>query len=278
MNQGFDQIFSPSSKKILKLALDEDIGNSDVTSELLIPKQTKAEAIIKAKEDGIFCGAPLITEIFKLVDASIQTKIMVEDGQSIKNNRIVTRLSGPLHAILKAERTALNFLGLLSGVATETRKYVHSVKNSSVLILDTRKTLPLLRQFVKYAVRIGGGRNHRMGLFDALFVKENHRRFGRLEKLIPHKYNFQIEVRNMNELRHALTLSPRVILFDNFKPDRLQRAVSYARARKPEIILEASGGITLSNVAHYAAMGVDCISIGALTHSVKSFDFSLLVL
>ena len=184
-------------------------------------------------------------------------------------------LEGRVHSILKAERTALNFLGHLSGIAAETRRFVERVRKYRVKIFDTRKTLPLWRGLQKYAVRAGGGHNHRFGLWDEIFVKGNHRPCGDLSKLkhVPRK--FVIEVRNLKELKQALTFRPRVILFDNFSPKALTRAVKVARGADPKVILEASGGITLQNVARFAAAGVDQISAGSLTHSVKSIDFSL---
>lgn len=273
----FRKIFSDRAAQLLQIALKEDTGSRDLTSELLIDKPTVAKAAIYAKERGILCGTPVVEEIFRLLDPSLKIHKRIKEGRPFKKNAVVLTLHGNLRAILKGERTALNFLGHLSGIASLTGQFVQSVKKDSVLILDTRKTLPLLREFEKYAVRIGDGKNHRMGLFDAVLVKENHRRYGDLNRLKRYRYKFEIEVRNLKELHEALSYKPRVILFDNFKPDQLRRAVRIARSRNPEIILEASGGINLDNVAHYAAMGVDCISIGALTHSVRSLDFSLLV-
>ncbi len=182
-----------------------------------------------------------------------------------------------MRSILRAERTVLNLLSHLCGVATRTRQFVEKVKKYPVFILDTRKTMPLWREAEKYAVKAGGGKNHRMGLYDAIFVKENHRPYGQLARLRQYAGKFEIEVRNLRELTEAFILRPRVILLDNFKPHLLREAVMLARKTHPEIILEASGGVTLQNVGQYAATGVDWISVGSLTHSVPAIDFSLLI-
>ncbi|HTL48214.1 MAG TPA: carboxylating nicotinate-nucleotide diphosphorylase [Verrucomicrobiae bacterium] len=271
--------FIPSEKTraLLRAAFDEDFGRGDLTSELVVSKTAVATAKIFAREPGIFCGAPALLEIFKCADPALRAEFPVKEGAKFRKNTVVLILEGPVQSILRAERTALNLLGHLSGIATMTRAFVDAVKGYPVLILDTRKTMPLWRELEKYAVRAGGGRNHRMGLYDAVFVKENHRPYGDLKKLSGFKGSVEIEVRNREELREAVKLHPRVILFDNFPPFRLKQVVQIARRLAPETILEASGGITLENVGHYAAMGVDWISVGALTHSVRSLDFSLLL-
>ncbi|MFZ5801826.1 MAG: carboxylating nicotinate-nucleotide diphosphorylase [Candidatus Omnitrophota bacterium] len=277
MTRAFHEIFSVTAKERLRMALEEDVGPKDITSEILVPKTATAKAVILAKETGILCGAPVVKEIFYIVDPSVEVRFLMEEGRKFTRNRRVMEIEGNVRSILQAERTALNFLGRLSGVATKTHAFVQQVKADLVFILDTRKTTPLLREFEKYAVRIGGGKNHRMGLHDAIFVKENHRRFGDLEKLKRYRHQFEIEVRNMKELKEALALAPQVILFDNFKPAALHRAVRYTRRKQPHVILEASGGISMENVAHYSAMGIDWISVGGLTHSLRTIDFSLLI-
>ncbi|MDD5217532.1 MAG: carboxylating nicotinate-nucleotide diphosphorylase [Candidatus Omnitrophica bacterium] len=273
----FDKIFSQRARSFLKAALEEDIGSGDITSELLIPKKAHGKAVIIAKQSGIFCGGPVIEELFHIMDPKLRVTFLVDEGNPVKKNRTMVRIHGNIRSILEVERTALNFLGRLSAIATKTKQFIGKVRKDSVLILDTRKTTPLLREFEKYAVRVGGGKNHRMGLYDAILVKENHRPHGDLSKLEKFKNRFEVEVRNMKEFHEVLKLSPQIILFDNFRPSSLRQAVQLARAKKPEVILEASGGITLENVSHYAAMGIDWISIGALTHTIKSLDFSLLV-
>lgn len=277
MQRSFRQLFSARAGALLRLAVREDVGEGDITSRILVPKEATAKAAILARGRGIMAGGPVLREIFRIVDPDLKATLHVNEGKAFRRHQAVVHLEGRVRSILRAERVALNFLAHMAAIATQTQTFVRHVHRNSVLILDTRKTMPLLREFEKYAVRMGGGKNHRMGLYDAIFVKENHRPFGQLEKLKRYRKRFEIEVRNFKELKEALALSPRIILFDNFRPAELRKAVRIARATKPEIILEASGGITLHNVAHYAALGVDWISVGALTHSVPSLDFSLLI-
>lgn len=273
-------VFQPSASTLrwIREAYLEDLGKGDRTTDLLVPESARAEAEIIARSAGVFCGAPVITEVFRAAGKGlVHLDFPVCEGGSFRKNAVVVKIKGPVRAIVKAERTALNFLAHLSGIAAKTKLFVDAVKGHPVLILDTRKTTPLWRELEKYAVRCGGGKNHRMGLYDAVFVKENHRLYGDLRKLEHVRGQFEIEVRNQAELREALRYQPRVILFDNFTPARLNQAVHFCRKVSPETTLEASGGITLENVAHYAAMGVDWISVGALTHSVKAQDYSLLL-
>lgn len=269
---------SLKARQHLKEALAEDLGGGDVTSNRLIPSGARANAVILARESGIFCGTPFLKELFRIADPKLKANFLIREGRPFRKNQTVVRLEGKVRSILKAERVALNFLGRLSGIATLTAAYVERVRGTRAKIFDTRKTTPLLREFEKYAVKSGGGINHRFGLYDAVLVKENHRRFGNLSKLRTAKGNFEIEVRNLKELSEALALGPRVILFDNFSPARLKEAAGLVRKVNPRIILEASGGITLANVRAFAAAGVDRLSSGALTHSPRSLDFSLLIL
>lgn len=268
---------SAHTRWLLKKALAEDIGSGDITSRILVRPETHGKARIIARESGIFCGGPVVRELFRLSDPELKVEFLVQEGKPFTRSKVVLQAEGCARSILKAERTVLNFLGPLSGIATKTRKFIEKVKGYPVLILDTRKTTPLWRELEKYAVRVGGGRNHRRGLYDAIFVKENHRAKGDLARLKNFPYQFIIEVHSLRELKDALSVKPRGILFDNFSPSLLRKGVRLARRLNPEIILEASGGITLENVAHYAAMGVDWISVGSLTHSVKAVDYSLLI-
>lgn len=267
----------PQTRGRLKAALAEDTGGGDITSNLLIPAAACAKAVIVAREKGVFCGAPVLAELFRIADPGLKARFLVMEGKTFRKNQKVVLLKGKVRSILRAERTALNFLGRLSGIATMTRRYVERIQGSKTQVFDTRKTTPLLREFEKYAVKTGGGQNHRMGLYDAVFVKENHRRFGRLSQLRKVSGHFEIEVRNLKELSQALALNPRVILFDNFSPAKLKEAVTLARKAGRRIILEASGGIRLANIARFAAAGADRISSGALTHSPQCVDFSLLI-
>lgn len=257
----------------LRAALKEDIGKGDVTSSLLIPASARGEAFVVAKENGVFCGEAVTRALFKM--SGVRVKFFVKDGAAFRKGQKLFKIEGRIHSILKTERVVLNLLGHLCGIALQTRKFVRKAKGAR--ILDTRKTTPLWRSLEKYAVRTGGGKNHRMGLYDAVFVKENHRRFGNLRKLFKIARGYEIEVRDLREAVEAVALRPRVILFDNFKTALLKKAVKLVRAADPKIILEASGGITLQNVASYAKTGIDRVSVGSLTHSVRTVDLSLLI-
>jgi nicotinate-nucleotide pyrophosphorylase (carboxylating) len=269
--------FSKNVSEKLRAALHEDIGRGDITSNCLIPGDAAGHAILLAKESGIFCGIPVVRELLRHDDPRIRAQFFIRDGEAFHRGQDVIELKGSVRSILKLERTLVNFLAWLCGIATVTNAYVRAVSGHGVKVLDTRKTTPLWRELEKYAVKIGGGVNHRMGLYDAMLVKENHRPFGDLKKLCRFKNRFVIEVRDFKELREAVDWHPRSILFDNFSPGLLKKAVCWVRSRAPRIVLEASGGITLKNAAKYAASGVDQISVGSITHSVKALDFSLLI-
>jgi nicotinate-nucleotide pyrophosphorylase (carboxylating) len=261
----------------LKEALHEDIGQGDITSNLLIPPHARGKARVIAKARGIFCGERLVREIFKIVDPKVKLEFRVHNGGKLRPGKIVFKMRGNIRSILKAERTLVNCISHLSGIATKTRQFVRRVKKYPALILDTRKTTPLWRELEKVAVQVGGGCNHRQGLDEFLFVKENHRIHGDLKKLRRHSGAFEIEVRSLGELWEAIGLKPKVILLDNFSSKEAKRAAEIVRKEAPEVILEANGGITLENVRKFAAAGVDTISVGSLTHSVKAIDFSLLI-
>lgn len=284
-----------TTRKLLKLALAEDIGRGDITSNLLIPQSARGKAVILAKQSGIFCGEEVVREIFRLADPRLKVKCFVQDGRRFSRGKNVFLLKGNLRLILKAERTALNFLAHLSGIATLTRACVDRVKKYKVAILDTRKTTPLWRELEKYAVRCGGGVNHRRGLWDEILVKDTHwaamnnagadlvsalsKGRPRGASLHQRKFPVEIEVKNLKELANLITaVTPDRILLDNFSVKELKRAVIFVQnhyLRRGAPTLEASGGVTLENVAKIAATGVDRISIGRLTHSAPAIDFSL---
>ncbi len=264
-------------RRLIRQALLEDIGTGDITSNLLVPKKVKGKAVVIAKEAGVFSGAEAVCELFRMTDSKVKIHFRIKDGESFSKNQTLLEIQGNIRSILKSERTMLNLLQHLCGIAATAREFVTKVKKYKVCILDTRKTTPLWRELEKQAVLAGGASNHRMGLYDAIFVKENHRKFGSLNALKKFSGKFEIEVRNAREMMEALIIQPRVILFDNFSPKKLKDAVKIARRCNPKIILEASGGITLRNVQAYAKTDVDYISVGALTHSVKSIDLSLLI-
>lgn len=261
----------------LKESLREDIGSGDITSNLLIPKNAKGTARVIAKEKGIFCGERLVKELCKIADPSIKLEFLVLNGRKFRRRQTIFKMRGNIRSILKVERTMLNLISHLSGISTKTRQFVDKIKKYPVLLLHTRKTTPLWRELEKVAVEVGGGRRHRPGLDSYLLVKENHRRFGNLSKLKRHPRDFEIEARNLKEVREAIALKPRVILLDNFAPKEAKHAVEVIRKEAPGVLIEASGGITLKDVRKYAAAGVNTISVGSITHSVKDVDFSLLI-
>lgn len=267
------------ARPLIKLALAEDIGPGDVTSQSLVGENEVGRGIILAKAHGVIAGLPIAQTVFREVDPRIEFTPLAQDGEPVAPGNPVAEVSGPLRGILSAERTALNFLSRLSGIATFTERFVAAVANYKAVILDTRKTTPGWRQLEKYAVRCGGGRNHRLGLFDMVLIKDNHiAAVGSLraavERVRKARINLPIavEVRTLGELEEALALGVDRVLLDNMDLPTIQEAVRIVGGRVP---LEASGGVTLDNVAEIAATGVDYISVGALTHSAPALDLSL---
>lgn len=273
-------------RDIIKRTLEEDIGRRDITTESIIPQNVFVKAVILAKEDCVICGLGEAALTFRLQDKNIRFKPLVREGDFIKKGKVIARICGRARSILTAERVALNFLSLLSGAATTTRKFVNAVKPYKAKIVDTRKTIPGLRLLEKYAVRIGGGFNHRLSLDEMVLVKDNHlkiirgyKRLGGLEN-VRRNYQVELEVRNLKEFKEALKLKPDIIMLDNMNIEDIKRAVRLRNnlssdPRHPMPKLEASGGIGLKNVKKIASTGVDTISVGALTHSVNSVDISL---
>jgi len=270
--------------QFIKNALAEDVGDGDHTSLSTIPPNTQGKAKLIIKEDGVLAGMELAVEIFKEVDSALKVDVLIQDGAHVKVGDVGLTVSGSTHSILIAERLVLNCMQRMSGIATKTNRIVSLLKDTKTKILDTRKTTPGLRYLEKWAVRIGGGVNHRIGLYDMILIKDNHVDYaGGISNAInaAQKYladqqkslQIEIEVRNIEELSQVLAIGgvDRIML-DNFTFDNLRTAVNLINGR---FITEASGGITEENVAEYAACGVDFISMGALTHSVKSLDISL---
>ncbi|HHE48080.1 MAG TPA: carboxylating nicotinate-nucleotide diphosphorylase [Candidatus Acetothermia bacterium] len=271
-----------AAKPLIDLALAEDVGKGDVTTVATVPEGKEGRAVIIAKAYGIVCGLPIAAEAFRNVDAAIRLTHLASDGEPVAPGDVVAALSGPLRGILTAERTALNFLTHLSGIATLTARFVDVVAPYRAVILDTRKTTPGWRILEKYAVRCGGGRNHRMGLYDMVLIKDNHiAACGSLAEAVRRvraagiSLPIEVEVRTLAELEEALSLGVDRILLDNMDIPTLREAVARAKGR---VELEASGGVGLENAAEIAACGVDYISIGALTHSAPALDFSLEIL
>lgn len=272
-------------KEIIKEALKQDIGRKDITTNILIPKDKNVNALIMAKQKSIVCGISLVKDIFKEIDKNIKLKFYVKDSDSVIPNSKIVLIKGKAYSILQAERTALNFLGHFSGVATETNRFVESVKPYKVKIFDTRKTLPGLRELEKYAVRCGGGYNHRMGLNDMVLIKDNHlsvlkdlsiRNIIKLAKRKkPNSLKIEIEVKNFKQYCDAAIANPDIIMLDNMPVDEVRRIVKFRKEYKLHHLLEVSGNINIGNVHSYAATGVERISVGALTHSAESVDFTL---
>ena len=264
----------------VRTALAEDIGSGDITARLInASKQVTGRIISRA--GGVLCGIPWVNEVYSQLDRGVALNWQLREGDSLKPDLVIARISGPARAVMTGERTALNFLQTLSGTATRTQYYVGLVAHTPVRILDTRKTLPGLRVAQKYAVRIGGGQNHRMGLFDAYLIKENHiiacggirRAVDRARHLMPDK-PVEIEVRNPEQLDEALAACADVIMLDNFEVEDIRRAVAVNAGRSG---LEVSGGIDEQSLVNIAETGVDYVSIGALTKHCRAADLSLLL-
>lgn len=264
---------------LIELAIAEDIGPGDATSEAILPQDLVACGRIVAKEEGVIAGLPVAGAVFSRVDPAISFTPYIHDGEPVRPGDVVAEVNGPARGLLAAERIALNFLQHLSGIATLTRAYVGAVAGSRAIILDTRKTHPGYRVLEKYAVRMGGGSNHRMGLYDMLLVKDNHiEAAGSLTAAVMRARQarpdlpLEVEVKSLDELREALELNVERIMLDNMSPDEMRQAVEMVGGRVP---LEASGGVNLERVAAIAATGVNFISVGALTHSAPALDLSL---
>jgi nicotinate-nucleotide pyrophosphorylase (carboxylating) len=288
----------PQIEEIIDRALAEDLGKGDVTTEALVPGDQQGTGIIVAKEEGILAGIGAANQVFQRVDPELKVEILQEDGARVQPGNKVAKVSGSIASILKAERVALNFLQRLSGIASETNRYVEAVKGLPVRIMDTRKTTPGLRSLEKYAVRVGGGENHRMNLGEGILIKDNHlvalrsqglnikeivararqnaslslRGAKRRSNLQARQTQVEVEVGSVSEALEAMEAGADIIMLDNMTLEDMRKAVKSIHGRA---LVEASGGITLDNVRAVAETGVDFISIGALTHSARALDISL---
>ena len=292
----------PSSKlqieEIIDRALAEDLGKGDVTTEALVPGDRQGTGFIVAKREGILAGINVAKQVFHRVDPELKVEVLLEDGTRVKPGSKVAKVSGSIASVLKAERVALNFLQRLSGIASETNRYVEAVKGLPVRIMDTRKTTPGLRSLEKYAVKAGGGENHRMNLGDGILIKDNHlaalrsqglnikeiiakakqnaplslRGAKRRSNLQAHQTQIEVEVGTVSEALESVEAGANIVMLDNMSLEDMRKAVKSIHGRA---LVEASGGITLGNVWAVAETGVDFISIGALTHSVTALDISL---
>lgn len=271
-------------KKSIARALAEDCNKQDITTGILVPRNQISEACIIAQEEAVICGLEIIKYIFKKLDPKMHFRFYRKDGGKIRKNGRAVFLKGKTHAILSGERVALNFISYLSGISTQTNRFVEEVKTYKVQVMDTRKTIPGIRALAKMAVRVGGGVNHRFNLKEMVMIKDNH--------LVAYKKNGCIkeaiskirektskiiimEVDNLTQFRQTLKACPDIILLDNMSLNQIKKAVALNKKDKNSILLEASGGITLKNIRSIAKTGVDRISVGALTHSPKSIDFSM---
>ena len=265
---------------IVNLALQEDIGDGDITS-LLIADNLQAKAHILCREEAILCGIAWVEETYRNIDSRLQIQWNFKDGDSLKKDAQVAEIVGNARAILTGERTALNFLQTLSGTATITKQYTERLKGTSVILLDTRKTLPGMRNAQKYAVRVAGGSNHRKGLYDAYLVKENHiqscgnisNAIATARKINPNKV-LEVEVQNLEQLSEAISAKPDIIMLDNFELQDIRKAVTINPGSAK---LEVSGNINQESLVNVAKTGVDYISVGALTKHCRAIDFSLLL-
>jgi nicotinate-nucleotide pyrophosphorylase (carboxylating) len=270
-------------RRSLELWLEEDIGMGDVTTMTTIPAAAEAKGIIHVKDDGLVAGLPVAAAVFELVDARLRFTAKVQEGSQVTNGTVLAEVEGSARSILLGERLALNLLQRMSGIATRTRQYVDALQGLPTRLVDTRKTTPGHRMLEKYAVRVGGGHNHRFGLYDAVLIKDNHIkgaggvaaaiRAARAD--IPHTMKVEVEVESMEQLREALDAGPDIVMLDNMKPEQMREAVAVLRAAAPHIVIEASGSVTLETLHAIASTGVDVISVGRLTYSVTALDISL---
>ena len=277
-------LITPEIESIIDRALAEDLGTGDATTDALISSELEGRGELLAKAAGVLAGIDVALAVFKRVDHSLETKALLQDGSTLQAGDVVASVEGRLSSILNAERTALNFLQRLSGISTETNRYVQAVSRYRARIIDTRKTTPGLRTLEKYAIRVGGGSNHRRNLGDGVLIKDNHIQALRNEGLdfgatiakararAPHTLKVEVEVEDLDQVKEALEGGADILMLDNMGVREMSEAVELARGKA---VTEASGGINWDTLCSVAATGVDLISVGALTHSVKSLDMSL---
>ena len=283
---------------IVRYALKEDVWTGDITSQSVLNKGLEVDAVILARQAGMICGINIAERTFDCVDSELRFRPLVKDGDHVEPGQEVAFVEGKAQSILKGERTALNFLSLMSGVATKTRRLVDEIKGTKAALYDTRKTIPLHRYLQKYAVTVGGGTNHRSGLWDMVLIKDNHiRAFGIQKKStdnesiikeiidqarsnVQKNIRIEIETETLKECERALDEKPDVIMLDNMPPETVKKAVALRREKglEGEVLFEVSGGITLENISEYAQAGVEIISTGSITSSVEPIDFSLEVI
>ncbi len=267
-------------KKIIKRALKEDIARGDITTNAIISKKSKSIGRFLVKSDGVICGLSIAKMVFEELDKNISFKMFCKDGDFLKAGTIAAEIKGSERTLLTGERTALNFMQRLSGISTMAHSYSEKLKDTTAQLLDTRKTVPGLRMLDKYAVKKGGGKNHRIGLYDMVLIKDNHiKAAGSITKAVSlirnkygNKFRIEVETKNIDEVREALETKADIIMLDNMSIEIMKEAVKIIAGKAKT---EASGNITSENIAEVASTGVDFISVGALTHSVKALDISM---
>ncbi len=264
---------------IINHAFQEDIGDGDITTNNIVPENKQASASMTAKADGIVAGIDIAEMIFRKLDKNLEWNPKIKDGDTLAKGDVILEMKGTFRALLTGERLALNLMQRMSGIATETAKYVAETKGSKVKILDTRKTVPALRTFDKYAVKMGGGTNHRIGLYDMVMIKDNHIKMAgtitaavqQIRKAIPAAIKVEVETTNLLEVKEALSAGADIIMLDNMSNDLMSEAVNLINGKA---LVEASGNMNLERISSVAKTGVDFISVGALTHSVVALDIS----
>ncbi|AGC69661.1 nicotinate-nucleotide pyrophosphorylase [Thermoclostridium stercorarium subsp. stercorarium DSM 8532] len=267
-------------RDILERAFREDMPMGDITTDNTVPCDSISKAFLIAKQDGVIAGLEICIEAFRMLDPDVNLEPLVKDGDFVRKGDRILVVEGNSRALLKAERTALNILQRLSGIATETRKYVEKLRGYKAKVVDTRKTTPGLRLLEKYAVRVGGGTNHRFSLSDGVLIKDNHIKAAggirqaveAVRKQIPHTVKIEVETETLEQVKEALDIGADIIMLDNMPPEIMKQAVELIAGKA---VTEASGNVTLDNIESVAATGVDIISVGAITHSVKAMDISM---
>jgi len=267
-------------RDILERAFREDMPLGDITTDYTVPENSVSKAVLTAKQDGVIAGLEICMEAFRMLDPEVKLQPLVKDGDFVKKGDRLLVVEGKSRALLKAERTALNILQRLSGIASETRRYVDKIRGYNAKVVDTRKTTPGLRLLEKYAVRVGGGTNHRFSLSDGVLIKDNHiKAAGGIRQAveavrmkIPHTVKIEVETENLEQVQEALDSGADIIMLDNMPPELMKQAVKLINGKA---LTEASGNVSLDNIEEVAATGVDIISVGAITHSVRAMDISM---
>lgn len=276
-------LHTESLRASIRLWLEEDIGSGDITTLTTIPLDHQSKGILHVKEEGIIAGLPVAEEVFRFVDPTLTFTAKVAEGSYVAKGTVVAEVEGNTRHILTGERLALNLMQRLSGIATRTRAFADKLQGLSTRIVDTRKTTPGLRMLEKYAVRVGGGHNHRFGLYDAVMIKDNHIKgaggireaVAAARSQIPHTMKIEVEVESFEQLHEALEARADIIMLDNMSVDSMKEAVAIMKSAAPHILVEASGNVSLETVRSIALTGVDVISAGRLTYSVQALDISL---